>query len=72
MPGLHIFLWEGENTEKANRMGKALGAPNRYFNEFLSRVDEKNFIESLQTLLREDHTRIKITIEKSDTGTKDR
>ena len=68
MAGLHIFLWEGENTDKAYRIGEKLGgiAPNKFFNKFLSGIDEKNFIDSYQQLLKEDHVKIRITIEPAN------
>lgn len=62
---MHIFLWEGENTDKAYSIGEKLGgiAPNRYINKFFSHLDEKNFIDSYQQLIKEDHVKIKISIE---------
>jgi len=58
---MHIQLWD-DNKDKALKMSKALGAPNRFLNEFFSRVESNNFIESMQKLLREDHAKIEINI----------
>lgn len=58
---MHIQLWD-DNRDKALKMSKVLGAPNRYLNEFFSRVESNNFIESMQKLLREDHVKIEISI----------
>jgi len=70
--GLHIFLWEGENTDKAYRIGSRLGdiSPNKFFNKFFSEIDEKNFIETYQQLMREDHMKIKILIEPASDSKK--
>jgi hypothetical protein len=60
----HIELWE-ENKDKMLKAVKPLNAqPNRHLNQFLDAVDVDNYIESMQTLLREDHVRLKIVVER--------
>jgi hypothetical protein len=60
---MHIELWK-ENKEKALSMSRALGAPNRYINDFLSNIEQDNFVSSMQELLRSDHVRIRIVVER--------
>lgn len=60
---MHIELWK-ENKEKALSMSRALGAPNRYINDFLSNIEQDNFVSSMQEFLRSDHVRIRIVVEK--------
>lgn len=60
---MHIELWP-DNRDKALKMGKALGAPNKFINEFFDAIDRDSFIESMQQLMREDHAQLKITVEK--------
>lgn len=60
---MHIELWP-DNRDKALKMTKALGAPNKFLNEFFDAVDPGSFMNSMQQLLREEHAHLKITVEK--------
>jgi hypothetical protein len=59
--GLHIQLWD---VNKALDIGNALGAPNKFMNDFFGAVDSDSFILSMQQLMREKHVHLKIVVEK--------